>query len=161
MSNIGAVAPDAKGVLFGWISTLSFDREIGLRPVERRSPLGPLYDIMAKNDAGRWIAVGAFWERTSELTARVYLSGKIDAPELQAPLYIAAFRQDDGSHAIAWNRTDSAAGGMGKRASRSDQAEDNRPERFGGGAAMNGTLDDGLGESTAPDAWRQEELVAA
>lgn len=166
MANIGLVKADAKGTLLGWISTLSFDREIGLRPVNRVSEAAPHFDIMAKNDSGRWIPVGAFWERASKENGLIYLSGKVDAPELRAPLYIAAFRQDDGSFAIAWSRTDTSASGMSGRAARQDQPEQSGGDAFGGAPGYGGgpdygpgpdyeapaEADDGLGESTAPSA---------
>src|SRR3546814_5113505 len=48
--------------------------------------------------------VGALFELFSNGTGEAFLNGKIEDPGLAAPLYISAFRQEDGSYNVVWSR---------------------------------------------------------
>src|SRR5258708_6253005 len=49
--------------------------------------------------------VGAAWRKTSK-KGRGYLSVKLDSPALTQPINCALTQQQDGSHALVWNRSD-------------------------------------------------------
>ncbi len=51
-----------------------------------------------------WAQVGALFELFSNDTGKASLNGKIEDPSLAAPLYISAFRQEDGSYNVVWSR---------------------------------------------------------
>src|SRR3546814_9895070 len=51
-----------------------------------------------------WVQVGALFELFSNGTGEAFLNGKIEDPSLAAPLYISAFRQEDGSYNVVWSR---------------------------------------------------------
>ncbi|MDE8650600.1 DUF736 family protein, partial [Novosphingobium album (ex Liu et al. 2023)] len=48
--------------------------------------------------------VGALFELASNSTGEAFLNGKIEDPSLAAPLYVSAFRQEDGSYNVVWSR---------------------------------------------------------
>src|SRR3546814_7693976 len=50
------------------------------------------------------LQVGALFELFSNGTGEAFLNGKIEDPSLAAPLYISAFRQEDGSYNVVWSR---------------------------------------------------------
>jgi len=102
--NIGQLKPNAAGVFLGKIQTASLDLNIGLRPVESRSPAAPKFDVMVRSRSGQFLPIGGLWEKTANNGAGTFLQGQIDDPSFDAPLSIALFSQDDGSLNVAWSR---------------------------------------------------------
>ena len=51
---------------------------------------------------------GAAWAKTSK-AGKPYLSVKLDGPTLAQPINCALTKQQDGSHALVWNRKDAKA----------------------------------------------------
>jgi hypothetical protein len=94
------------------------------------------------------------FELSSNSTGETFLNGKIEDPSLDKPLYISAFRQEDGSYNIVWSRptrrrdapTDAVA------------ADDGLPPLPGADepAAPAPAGGDGLGESSADGAFGGE-----
>jgi hypothetical protein len=85
----------------------------------------------------------------------MFLNGKIEDPSLDKPLYISAFRQDDGSYNIVWSRPNR------RRDAPTDTApaDDSLPPLPGADepAKPNGLAGtDGLGESSAEGAFGGE-----
>jgi len=52
--------------------------------------------------------LGAAWAKTSK-AGKPYLSVKLDGPALVAPIHGALTKQQDGSHALVWNRKEAKA----------------------------------------------------
>ena len=103
--NIGSIKQNEAGIFIGRVSTLTVSVTIALREVRSTNPRAPRYEIHALNTASRaWVQVGALFELTARETGEAFLNGKIDDPSLAQPLYISAFRQDDGSYNIVWQR---------------------------------------------------------
>jgi uncharacterized protein (DUF736 family) len=140
--NIGMIKKNASGQLVGQVSTLAVSMTIGLRAVTSTNPAAPKFDVLALNAARNWISVGALFELTATKTGEAFYQGKIDDPTMDAPLYIACFRQDDGSYAVAWRRNN------GRRRDALDTVDDDG--YTGGDGAAERPAGDGLGESTAP-----------
>ena len=153
--NIGQIKQNDAGIFMGRISTLAVAMTIALKPVQSSNPRAPRYEIHALTPGRTWVQVGAFFELTSNNTGEAFLNGRIDDPSLAAPLQVSAFRQDDGSYNVVWQRAQKrrdvgAALGV--------KADDDLSPPFGadGGPVGNGpdhdagTTDNGLGETTAP-----------
>ena len=153
--NIGSIKQNDAGIFMGRISTLAVAMTIALKPVQSSNPRAPRYEIHALTPGRTWVQVGAFFELTSNNTGEAFLNGRIDDPSLAAPLQVSAFRQDDGSYNIVWQRAQrrrdvGAALGV--------KSEDDLAPPFGAdgspvdGAAGDegGSVNDGLGETTAP-----------
>lgn len=103
--NIGSIKQNDSGVFIGRVSTLTVAITIALREVRSVNPKAPKYEVLALNSASRsWVQVGALFELASNATGETFLNGKIDDPSLVQPLYVSAFRQDDGSYNIVWSR---------------------------------------------------------
>ena len=131
--NIGSVSQNSSGNLVGFIQSLALDLSIVLRPVTRRHERSPSFDILARNVAGRYIAIGAFWEKPNSKTGEIYYSGRIEDPSLAEPMNIVAFPQEDRSLSIAWSRPNlSAAGVYGGRSGEPDAGELARAPGFSG-----------------------------
>ena len=140
--NIGMIKKNAAGQLVGQVSTLAVSMTIGLRAVISSHPAAPKFDVLALNAARNWISVGALFELVATKTGEAFYQGKIDDPTMDAPLYIACFRQEDGSYAVAWRRN------SGRRRDALDATDDSS---FGGDDGAAAVVEgDGLGESTAP-----------
>lgn len=107
--NIGSVARRDGGYI-GKIATLALDAAIAFVPVQATSERSPRFEVLARNNAKRWVRIGALWEQTAKDDGACYLTGKLDDPSMAQPLYIAAFEQQDGSYNIVWNRPVSQAG---------------------------------------------------
>ncbi|GAA3274101.1 MULTISPECIES: DUF736 domain-containing protein [Alphaproteobacteria] len=156
--NIGSIKQNEAGIFIGRVSTLTVSVTIALREVRSTNPRAPRYEIHALNTASRaWVQVGALFELTARETGEAFLNGKIDDPSLAQPLYISAFRQDDGSYNIVWQRPqrrrDVTAAMTPKD---NDDALPPLPgmEDVGAGEAPpagGGGATDGLGDSTAGD----------
>lgn len=68
-----------------------------MAPAERRSENGPDYRILRGD-----FEFGAAWKRTSK-DGKAYLSVKLDAPMLPAPIN-AALIEAEGGYMLVWNR---------------------------------------------------------
>jgi uncharacterized protein (DUF736 family) len=103
--NIGSIKQNDSGIFIGRVSTLTVAITIALREVRSTNPKAPRYEIHALNQASRsWVQVGALFELFAKETGEAFFNGKIDDPSLSQPLYISAFRQEDGSYNIVWQR---------------------------------------------------------
>ena len=103
--NIGSIKQNEAGIFIGRVSTLTVSVTVALREVRSNNPRAPRYEIHALNTVSRaWVQVGALFELTARETGEAFLNGKIDDPSLAQPLYISAFRQEDGSYNVVWQR---------------------------------------------------------
>ena len=102
--NIGTITQNASGTYTGKISTLTVAIVIALRTVQSANPRAPKFEILALSAARQWVQVGALFELSSNSTGESFLNGKIEDPSLDKPLYVSAFRQEDGSYNIVWSR---------------------------------------------------------
>lgn len=144
--NIGTIKQNDAGVFVGKISTLAISIVIALRAVQSSNPKAPKYEVLALSEARAWVQVGALFELAANATGEAFLNGKIEDPSLAAPLYISAFRQEDGSYNVVWsrpNRRRELPAGLAPR------AEEGLPPLPGEGAAASTAPVEGLGESTA------------
>lgn len=147
--NIGTITQNASGTYTGKISTLTLAIVIALRTVQSANPRAPKFEILALSAARQWVQVGSLFELSSNATGESFLNGKIEDPSLDKPLYISAFRQEDGSYNIVWSRptrrrdapTDAVA------------ADDSLPPLPGAGETAPPASGDGLGESSAEGAF--------
>lgn len=147
--NIGTITQNASGTYTGKISTLTLAIVIALRTVQSANPRAPKFEILALSAARQWVQVGSLFELSSNATGESFLNGKIEDPSLDKPLYISAFRQEDGSYNVVWSRptrrrdapTDTVA------------ADDGLPPVPGAGEAVPPAGGDGLGESSAEGAF--------
>ncbi len=155
--NIGTITQNASGTYTGKISTLTVAIVIALRTVQSANPRAPKFEILALSAARQWVQVGALFELSSNSTGETFLNGKIEDPSLDKPLYISAFRQEDGSYNIVWSRptrrrdapTDTVA------------ADDGLPPLPGDDAAQAGHSEpEGLGASTAGDDFGGDDAQA-
>jgi len=153
--NMASIKQNEAGIFMGRISTLAVAMTIALKPVASQNPRAPRYEIHALTPGRTWVQVGAFFELTSNNTGEAFLNGRIDDPSLAQPLQVSAFRQEDGSYNIVWQRAQKRRDVTSALGIKSD--EDPAPP-FGadgstGTAGMvdnAGAGDDGLGQSTAP-----------
>ncbi len=147
--NIGSIKQNDAGIFMGRISTLAVAMTIALKPVRSHNPKAPAYEIHALTPSRTWVQVGALFELTSNNTGEAFLNGRIDDPSLSTPLQISAFRQDDGSYNIVWQRQQKR---RDVSAALAPKGDDGLPP-FGADAdpAGAGSNDgDGLGTTTAP-----------
>ncbi|QOT74525.1 DUF736 domain-containing protein (plasmid) [Sphingobium fuliginis] len=151
--NIGSISQNESGTFLGKISTLTVSLTIALREVHSTNPRAPKYEIFALSAAKQWVQVGAFFELPANGTGEMFLNGKIEDPSFDKPLYISAFRQDDGSYNIVWSRPNRKRDVDAAMAPR--QADSGLPPLPGGEAAPAGG--DGLGESTAQGGFGEEQ----
>ena len=102
--NIGSIKQNDAGIFVGKIATLTIAMTIALREVHSANPKAPKFEVLALSASRAWVQVGALFELFSNGTGEAFLNGKIEDPSLAAPLYISAFRQEDGSYNIVWSR---------------------------------------------------------
>jgi uncharacterized protein (DUF736 family) len=148
--NIGSFKQNDGGIFVGRVTTLTVAMTIALREVRSSNPKAPKYEILALNAVSRtWVQVGALFELFSNGTGEAFLNGKLDDPSLSQPLYISAFRQEDGSYNIVWQRPQRRRDLAAATAPKDN--DDGLPplpgaDELPGAPAEQG---DGLGESTA------------
>ena len=153
--NIGSIKQNESGIFMGRISTLAVAMTIALKPVHSTNPRAPRYEIHALTPGRTWVQVGALFELTSNNTGEAFLNGRIDDPSLSAPLQVSAFRQDDGSYNIVWQRVQKRRDVTSALGIKADE-DPAPPFDADGSDAPAGTDDDagagddGLGETTAP-----------
>ena len=154
--NIGSIKQNAAGIYMGRVSTLAVAMTIALKPVQSTNPRAPRYEIHALTANKTWVQVGALFELVSNNTGEAFLNGRIDDPSLPAPLQISAFRQEDESYNLVWQRAQKrrdVGTALGVKASEDDRAPpvgaDGSPAA-GDLAGAGAGAEDGLGETTAP-----------
>jgi uncharacterized protein (DUF736 family) len=151
--NIGTIKQNEAGIFVGRISTLAVAMTIALREVRSNNPKAPRFEVHALNQAAKsWVQVGALFELTSNSTGEAFLNGRIDDPSLAQPLYVSAFRQDDGSYNVVWSRPTRRRDVAAAMAPKGDDTlppfpGEGEQDPTDGGA----TAGDTLGESTAPE----------
>ena len=152
--SIGQIKQNDAGIFMGRISTLAVAMTIALKPVQSSNPRAPRYEIHALTPGRTWVQVGAFFELTSNNTSEAFLNGRIDDPSLAAPLQVSAFRQDDGSYNVVWQRAQKRRDVGAALGVKADDGEPALPFTADGrDVATSGAGDDtgdGLGASTAP-----------
>ena len=151
--NIGEIKLNANGTFIGRIATFQLAMTIALRPIVSENPRAPKFDIMALNQVAKmWVKVGAFFALTSNSTGDEFLNGRIDDPSLSEPVQVSAFRQEDGSYNVVWQRQQRRTA----LPASTNAAEEMPPLPVDDAAiSQSGTAsdsEDGLGISTAPDA---------
>ena len=144
--NIGTIKQKDAGVYVGKISTLTISIVIALRAVQSSNPKAPKYEVLALSEARAWVPVGALFELAANATGEAFLNGKIEDPSLAAPLYISAFRQEDGSYNVVWSRPNRR---RDLPAGLAPKTEDSLPPLPGEGETATAGATQGLGESTA------------
>jgi uncharacterized protein (DUF736 family) len=84
---------------------------------------GPDFMVFSQHheDDGK-LEIGVAWKRVSEEKGKAYLSVKLDAPTFPAPINCALTRQQDGSHALLWNRPKPKGGKSEQTAEPADEA---------------------------------------
>jgi uncharacterized protein (DUF736 family) len=95
---------DARGIFMGRIETFALDLTIGLRPVTSNNPAAPKFDVLARNCAGRFVQIGALWEKTANNGTGSFLQGQLNDPSFQDAIAIAVFPQQDESLNVVWSR---------------------------------------------------------
>jgi len=84
--------------------------DVTFSPVPAKLGSAPDFVVIASpsvDDIGEF-EIGAAWAKTSK-KGRAYLSVKLDGPTLAQPIHCALTEQQDGSHALVWNRKDAKA----------------------------------------------------
>ncbi|UVO53724.1 DUF736 domain-containing protein [Sphingomonas sp. SUN039] len=156
-SNIGSITLRSSGTYVGRIETLQVAMTIALRPVVSPNPKAPKFDVMALNAVAKvWVKVGALFALTSNSTGEEFLNGRIDDPSLSEPIQVSAFRQEDGSYNIVWQRQQRRAALPAATGASDDMPplplDEGGPANGATGGEVGGGHTDGLGSSTAPDA---------
>lgn len=160
--NIGQVTPRDGGFI-GKIATLALDAAIAFAPVNPTSERSPRFEVLARNNAKRWVRIGALWEQTAREDGSAYLTGKLDDPSMAQPLYIAAFLQNDGSYNIVWSRPVAQAntGSRGEAASPFASGEPQENPFAGGDVTLNLSSEPAGGSSGKAKGGRGKAPVMA
>lgn len=96
---IGKFTKNDKGIINGKLETLTFVADITFYPnTGKKSEKEPDYRIYRGKGE-----VGGAWDEHHD-NCGSYLSLRLDAPTLAAPLYAALFTNEDGSYRMVWNR---------------------------------------------------------
>jgi uncharacterized protein (DUF736 family) len=94
------------GSLYGMALNVAY---VTLSPVPAKQGNGPDFVVLgAPSEEDRGSELGAAWAKTSK-AGKPYLSVKLDGPTLAQPINCALTKQQDGSHALVWNRKDAKA----------------------------------------------------
>ena len=151
--NIGSIKQNDAGIFVGKIATLTIAMTIALREVQSSNPKAPKYEVLALSASRAWVRVGALFELFSNGTGESFLNGKIEDPSLAAPLYISAFRQEDGSFNLVWSRPTRRRDLAAEVAAKTDDALPPLP----GDATEAPPVQEGLGESSAEHGFGGEQ----
>ena len=141
------------GIFVGKIATLTIAMTSALREVQSSNPKAPKYEVLALSASRAWVRVGALFELFSNGTGESFLNGKIEDPSLAAPLYISAFRQEDGSFNLVWSRPTRRRDLAAEVAAKTDDALPPLP----GDATEAPPVQEGLGESSAEHGFGGEQ----
>lgn len=155
--NIGSIKQNEDGIYVGRIATLALAMTIALREVHSANPKAPKYEVMALSASRVWVRVGALFELFSNGTGEAFLNGKLEDPSFAAPLYISAFRQDDGSYNLVWSRPTRR---RDLAAEMAPKADDSLPPLPGRDDAPAEPAQAGLGQSSAQHAFGDEQAEA-
>jgi uncharacterized protein (DUF736 family) len=103
MATIGKVVRQKDGSYAGALKTLSIRAKIEIRPVKKKVPNGPDFEITSEG-----VEVGAAWTRKGQRSNKEYVSCMFSAPEFGAkPLYANLGHQagsaDPNEFALIWN----------------------------------------------------------
>ncbi len=151
--NIGSIKQNDAGIFVGKIATLAIAMTIALREVHSVNPKAPKYEVLALSASRSWVQVGALFELFSNGTGEAFLNGKIEDPSLAAPLYVSAFRQEDGSYNVVWSRPTRRRDLAAEMAPKADEGLPPLPGADEtAGPATQGT-EAGLGQSSAEHAF--------
>ena len=146
--NIGSIKQNDAGIFVGKIATLTIAMTLALREVHSSNPKAPKFEVLALSASRAWVQVGALFELFSNGTGEAFLNGKIEDPSLAAPLYISAFRQEDGSYNVVWSRPTRRRDVSQQLAAKTDELPPFGDDA-GDAGDTSGAPADGLGESTA------------
>jgi uncharacterized protein (DUF736 family) len=151
--NIGSIKQNDAGIFVGKIATLTIAMTIALREVHSANPKAPKYEVLALSASRAWVQVGALFELFSNGTGEAFLNGKIEDPSLVAPLYVSAFRQEDGSYNVVWSRPTRRRDLASEMAPKSEDALPPLPGADDASAAPARDADAGLGQSSSEHAF--------
>jgi len=158
--NIGSIKQNDAGIHVGKIATLTIAMTIALREVHSANPKAPKFEVLALSQSRAWVQVGALFELFSNGTGEAFLNGKIEDPSLTAPLYISAFRQEDGSYNVVWSRPTRRRDLASEMAPKADDGLPPLPgadEAAGAGTGMGGEGGEtGLGQSSSEHGFGAE-----
>ena len=139
--NIGSIKQNDAGIFVGKIATLAIAMTVALREVHSANPKAPKFEVLA------------LFELFSNGTGEAFLNGKIEDPSLAAPLYVSAFRQEDGSYNVVWSRPTRRRDLAAEMAPKADEGLPPLPGADEtAGPATQGT-EAGLGQSSAEHAF--------
>lgn len=94
----------------GSISTLQFDVDFEVAPLESKNPLAPTHRVMAYSPKGKLIEVGGVWRKFSKTDGAEYFTINIRDYRFNANLGQAAHQDDTKVQAvIPWGPVDIAA----------------------------------------------------
>ena len=82
----------AKGV--GSISTLTFDIDISVEPLESDNPMAPTHRVLGRSPRGRLVECGGIWKKQSRETGADYFTLTIRDHAFNANLGKAAHQDD-------------------------------------------------------------------
>ena len=153
--NIGTIKQNEAGIFVGKIATLTIAMTLALREVHSSNPKAPKFEVLALSASRAWVQVGALFELFSNGMGEAFLNGKIEDPSLAAPLYVSAFRQEDGSYNVVWSRPTRRRDLASEMA---PKADDGLPPLPGADepAPSGQTAEAGLGASSAEHAFGSE-----
>ena len=152
--NIGSIKQNESGIFVGKIATLALAMTIALREVHSANPKAPKYEVLALSASRAWVRVGALFEMfATNTTGEAFLNGKLEDPSFAAPLYISAFRQEDGSYNVVWSRPSRRRDLATEMAPKADDALPPVPGTDEAPAQGGQSTDTGLGQSSAEHAF--------
>ena len=150
--NIGEIKLNASGHYIGRIATLTTAITVALRPVTSQNPRAPKFDVLGLNQAAKtWVKIGALFALTSNSTGEEFLNGRLEDVSFAAPIQVSAFRQDDGSYNVVWQRQQRRAA-LPIDATSEDAMPPVPMDGAEQGVSQGVRAGDGLGESTASEA---------
>jgi uncharacterized protein (DUF736 family) len=154
--NIGSIKQNDAGIFVGKIATLAIAMTIALREVHSTNPKAPKFEVLALSASRAWVQVGALFELFANGTGEAFLNGKIEDPSLAAPLYISAFRQDDGSYNVVWSRPTRRRDLAAEMAPKTDEGLPPLPGADETAGPATQPAEQGLGQSSAAHSFGSE-----
>jgi len=154
--NIGSIKQNDAGIFVGKIATLAIAMTVALREVHSANPKAPKFEVLALSASRAWVQVGALFELFSNGTGEAFLNGKIEDPSLAAPLYVSAFRQEDGSYNVVWSRPTRRRDLAAEMAPKADEGLPPLPGADETAGPATQGAEAGLGQSSAEHAFGGE-----
>jgi len=101
MATIGQFTKSENGYT-GTVRTLTVNAKARFTPAEKEKDSAPDFRVFGPGNA----EIGAAWKKTAKETGREYLSVKLDAPSLPAPIYASLIETEDGkdNFSLIWSR---------------------------------------------------------